>query len=304
MTTKEQYKKAREESTARVFMEFDKTSKKFPKALFVFYEGKDNEYYYSRIEKYAGIPFEIFRCGGKAEVKKVYLLLSQKTEYSKYKTAFFIDKDFDKNDEVYLKDFFVTERYSIENYYTTSNTLKRILKNHFGFRDDDKDFAEALSDYETYLSAYNNAILLFYAWYGYLKRNQLLDKTLALDDGIPSKYISCDDTKKTVARLYDLHLLKADHPQQPDVAEENIRQMEAEIRKDLACNLRGKDQLNFMINFLNRFNNVLKEKEKTKAPHSRHYSTYEISRVTAIQFFSVYADTPKSLEEYIIRRAA
>lgn len=44
-------------------------------------------------------------------------------------TDFFIDRDFDKNDDQYIVDnFYVTDRYAIENYYTSETCVRRILK--------------------------------------------------------------------------------------------------------------------------------------------------------------------------------
>lgn len=304
MTTKEAYNAARADSIGRVFMEFDNTTKKHPKSLFAFYEGKDNAYYYSRIENISRIPFETFRCGGKSEVKKVYNLLDKKAEYKKYKTAFFIDKDYDENNELFLADFFVTDRYSVENYYTSLNALERILKNFFGLRDTDAIYQKTLSEYEDYLEAYNNAILRFNAWYGFLKRNKILNTSLSLEEKFPSDYIRCNPEKKTVAMLYNLEKLQEDYPLQPVVAEVDVRKVEEELKQDLSCNLRGKYQLTFMVKFLNDFNAELKQKEKGLSPNSIHYQTYEIPRVMAMQLFSEYADTPKSLIDYIERRVA
>ncbi len=304
MTTKEAYNAARAGSTGRVFMEFDNTTKKHPNSLFTFYEGKDNAYYYSRIENTSRIPFEAFRCGGKSEVKKMYKLLEKKAEYKKYKTAFFIDKDYDENTEQYLAEFFVTDRYSIENYYTSLEALERILKHYFGLRDTDDIYQEALSEYGDYLEAYNNAILRFNAWYCYLKRNKILNASLSLEEKFPSDYIRCNPEKKTVAMLYDLKKLQEDHPLQPVVAEADVRKIEGELKQNLSCNLRGKYQLTFMVSFLNNFNAELKQKEKGLPPNNIHYQTYEISRGMVMQLFSEYADTPKALIDYIERRAA
>ena len=304
MTTKEAYNAARAGSTGRVFMEFDNTTKKHPNSLFAFYEGKDNAYYYSRIKNTSRIPFESFRCGGKSEVKKIYKLLEKKVEYKKYKTAFFIDKDYDENTEQYLAEFFVTDRYSIENYYTSLEALERILKHYFGLRDTDAIYQKALSEYGDYLEAYNNAILRFNAWYCYLKRNKILNASLSLEEKFPSDYIRFNHEKKTVAMLYDLKKLQEDFPLQPVVAEAEVRRIEGEFKQNLSCNLRGKYQLTFMVSFLNNFNAELKHNEKGLPPNSIHYQTYEISRGMVMQLFSEYADTPKSLIEYIECRAA
>ena len=46
-------------------------------------------------------------CKGKKRVIEIYKFITAKPEYSKYRKGFFVDKDYDLNEESFLRDFLV-----------------------------------------------------------------------------------------------------------------------------------------------------------------------------------------------------
>lgn len=78
---------------ATAFSNFMLSTRQYPTHLFCFFEGKDNPYYIPRIKKFTSNCLPI-NCGGREVVLEVHRLISAKPEYSNYKKAFFIDRDF------------------------------------------------------------------------------------------------------------------------------------------------------------------------------------------------------------------
>lgn len=118
MNEKDKYIEARDNSIAKLYLEFDLCKNNNPNAFFAFFEGKDAPYYSMRIERISNKEVEPIKCKGKSNVKGIYKYLSKKNEYNRYSTGFFIDKDYDDNELEYINNnFYVTPCYAIENFY-------------------------------------------------------------------------------------------------------------------------------------------------------------------------------------------
>ena len=101
-------------STPVLYTDFTRLKLKKPLSFFAFYEGKDAPYYYNKINiVIPNLDISPIKCKGKSMVKKMYSSLTKKGELEGIKTGFFIDSDFDKNDE----DYIVNNCISSENYY-------------------------------------------------------------------------------------------------------------------------------------------------------------------------------------------
>jgi tetratricopeptide (TPR) repeat protein len=144
--------------------------------LFCFFEGEDSKYYNMRIERYTEYNCEdtiYYNCGGRKQVLKAYELIKLDNLYDKVKKAFFIDRDFDpisideSNCEIYQ-----TPCYSIENFYTSTNSFKKILSTEFQINAVEKDFEKCLDDYQAAFSIFHNAIKLFNAWIYYQRQQE------------------------------------------------------------------------------------------------------------------------------------
>ena len=95
------------------FQEFALSTSRFASHLFCFFEGKDNSYYVPRIKRYAD-NYHPIKCGNKDSVLKVHRLISNRSEYSKYKKAFFIDRDFNTSVTASIVPIFETPCYSLD----------------------------------------------------------------------------------------------------------------------------------------------------------------------------------------------
>ena len=78
MNEKDKYIEARDNSIAKLYLEFDLCKNNNPNAFFAFFEGKDAPYYSMRIERISNKEVEPIKCKGKSNVKGIYKYLSKK----------------------------------------------------------------------------------------------------------------------------------------------------------------------------------------------------------------------------------
>ncbi|MDR3246568.1 MAG: DUF4435 domain-containing protein [Prevotellaceae bacterium] len=151
------------------FHEFALSTGTHRKHLFCFFEGKDNSYYIPRIKGFTNDYYPV-KCGNKDAVLTVYALVVDKSEYNKYKSGFFIDRDFDQPVGDKQPPIFETPCYSIENLYVSLNVFRDILTNEFHLSEvsDKQIFEDLLNLYETRQKEFHSAILLLNAWYACL----------------------------------------------------------------------------------------------------------------------------------------
>lgn len=94
--------------------------------IICFVEGKyDVDYYLGHFRHHFGEYFELLECKNKKNVLKAYDTFYS-SDHSNVKMGFFVDRDFDDNH--YSMPIYVTDVYSIENYYCSVEAVKRLLK--------------------------------------------------------------------------------------------------------------------------------------------------------------------------------
>jgi len=144
------------------FQEFALSTRKYPNHLFCFFEGKDNPYYVPRIKRFTSL-YQPIKCGNRDSVLKIHTLISNRLEYSSYKKAFFIDRDFNKPLEQSNPPFFETPCYSIENLYVSVDVFKEILVNEFHLSEfSDSNIVEVyISLYHERQNEFHDAVCLF-----------------------------------------------------------------------------------------------------------------------------------------------
>lgn len=124
-----------------VWEKYRRDAKANPNRYFVFYEGKDRQYYDCRIQKFTE-NFNTYEVGGKSKVLELVKKFTPEVEYGLKNKLFFIDKDYEK----YRldSDVYITPKYAVENFYVSHTVIERILKTHFGINEDDLEFSEVL----------------------------------------------------------------------------------------------------------------------------------------------------------------
>lgn len=292
----------RDTSVNTAFMDFNHAVVCNPDALFVFYEGQDNDYYYPRLQRYAGRPIEPVKCNGKGKVVSVYKILVTKPEYNKYRKGFFVDKDFDLNTDPDLSNFYVTSGYSIENYYLSDSCMESFLKQMLNFHTGDALLATIMDDYRIMRQRYLDAVLLFNTWYCAIKRkygNAIND--INLDKKMPKGFIRIDYPAKNVLQQYSMvEIMSGFNAAQYPVSPAEMSSAEAYIKADMLKNHRGKYGLSFMYEFID---NLILQFKNTPAQAS-HYRKITISYDNILSILSPFADTEQSVIDYISRVAA
>ena len=124
-----------------VWEKYTRDVKNNPNRYFVFYEGKDRQYYDCRIQQFAE-NFNTYEVGGKSKVLELVNKFTHEEGYKLKNKLFFIDKDYEHHQV--NSDIYMTPKYAVENFYVSSEAIKRILKVHFGINDDDPEFGRVL----------------------------------------------------------------------------------------------------------------------------------------------------------------
>ena len=284
------------------FQEFALSTRKHPNHLFCFFEGKDNPYYVPRIKHFTSL-YQPINCGNRDSVLKIHTLISNRPEYSNYKKAFFIDRDFNKPLERLNLPIFETPCYSVENLYVSVDVLKEILVNEFHLSEfSDSDIIEAcVSLYNERQNEFHDAVCLFNSWYACLIeiRNSTGKITgVNLDEKLPKDYI--DVTLQSVTCNYDLNSIENAYPNATKIGEIILINKLAEFGNcEKRKVFRGKYEMQFLIKFIQLLlqdSNSNKIVVKSKINYAFNDN---LSNQQAINIFEGYAETPESLIEYL-----
>jgi Protein of unknown function (DUF4435) len=292
----EEMRQAREASANVAYMTFNKHVREGKLGLFCFFEGKDSPYYVSRIRMIHKGNYYPITCSGKSKVLKINELIQNHQEYDGYKTAFFIDKDFDPpvmNPEIYE-----TPYYAIENFYTSLSVFAEILKSELGFTEVDEDFKKCVQLYADLQKAFHEAATLFNAWYACLihirNTSNLLTGVSLGDAPIPKEFISI--SLIGIINNYDMDKISLKYPNALPVDNQVVEAKRLEFStQDKGKIFRGKFEIDFMLKILT----ALVEDSKTAKIFISKPIKYNITNTQAISQFSQYAETPDCLIAYL-----
>lgn len=294
------------------FLEFMLHTDKGIIGLFCFFEGRDRPYYEHRIQQF--IPLEQIHsipCGGRDKVLKVHRLISNHSEYQRYKKAFFIDRDFNPPLATnYDPPIFETPCYSIENLYVSENSFKLILKGILALSEVSQAYEDAISLFIARRTEFHEAVLLFNAWYACLMdiRNATGQKIegLQLEDKLPDGFIKF--SLESIECKYDLTKIKnkKKFSKAPELDANTLEQKMQEFRNcDKGMRFRGKYELQFMVRLIDLIIEDAGSKErKTIFKKKIQFPYGGLNNEMAIVLFSAYAQTPTTLKDYLSRVTA
>ena len=294
---------ARDTSVNTAYMDFNNAVSHNPDALFVFYEGYDSDYYYTRLQTYAQYDIETIKCKGKQKVIGVYNLLLTKPEYNKYRKGFFVDKDFDLNTDPIFENFYVTSSYSVENYYLSEKCIENFMKNMFNFHSGDPELESIISDYCSMRQKYFEAILLFNSWYCAIRRKYKDSiKDISLDKDMPKGFLKIDFTTNDVQSLYSLEKIEEEFSSAKiyTITQDELESAQTYLREDLLMNLRGKYCLSFLVKYIANLIEIFKNVPKYK----KYKRNINIQDNNIMSIMSIFADTDPKLIKYIEKLTA
>ncbi|MGK7886456.1 MAG: DUF4435 domain-containing protein [Crocosphaera sp.] len=327
------YLRQQQEIPEGYFILFDELYHHDPKLLFCFFEGPDDiNYYGSRIRDYSRCEFQEFYCDGKENVIDRFQYISRKTQtpyYNNAKIAYFIDKDFDQS--IYqssemenTEKIYETPYYSIENFYTSLDCFKRILKEKFKIQQYltggqilkiNPDFENSVKLYEQKQQEFHNCIGILNAYILCLKekngnptskfrvtdnKNKLKQTLIEMS---PNNVV--EERNKTIERKYyfeDLsRIIKSEiflenHPSQPEV-EQKLEQLKIQ---ECQKSFRGKFEIEFLYKFLVYLKGDATRKNQPPQFFSRRINiSFNLDEKTILDNLSKQAETPPCLVEYL-----
>jgi len=294
------------------FLKFTRIHKSKSHCLFCFFEGEDAKYYGFRIkESLPWLDWEGINCGGKPIViKQVYDVLKQheNPSYQQAKKAFFVDRDFDEPlSEELRKDIYETPCYSIENFYTTENCFKGILKYEFEINEfveaDKLLFQKSVDYFVNTQQAFHQSIREFNAWFKVIRKSgKELKKAGKFDsiDKLVKVEVDKVEQRYNIDQLYSLTKLTRERDQAGAPLDEAALE---QARKSFSepfyrCQFRGKQELGFFVEFLKKLKEDLCQSPPQYFPEERKIS-FQIPTSNALSTLSQYADTPECLRTYL-----
>lgn len=265
--------------------------------LVCFFEGEDRKYYAPRIETILNEEFVQYNCGGKSKVFRVYELIREKEVYNKFRLAFFVDKDFDEVKS--LKDIYTTCGYSIENHYVSKGFLEKILRYEFGINKHENDFKRVISDFEKRSEEFYSLTSYLNGWLKYQKNLKNESNDISLDK-LKLKDIINDisiDNKIMGIEISEAYLQKL-FPNVKCVDEIKMQEKIDELKTNPSLLFRGKYNLYFMKKILE---DILNKNRKEEYFSQKYPSVHMNVTNNFLSNFSLYADTPRCLEDFLKR---
>jgi len=296
------------------FQKFRTVAEKYPDYLFCFFEGNDEMYYAERIklftEKYKSIA-----CGGRARLLKVHELIRENKLYEKYKTAFFIDRDF-KTKALLAQNppIFETKTYAIENLYVSENVFAQILEKFFQIssqKETTKDtFHFYVNLYKKRQKEFHEASLLLNAWYAcvmeqdakigkkqisFLQERSIFKRKDGSDGGKNFlNFIDC--SLQEIKQDYDITRIRKTFLRSTEIETSVLQQKMAAFKTKEAYKIfRGKFELQFLVRFI-----CLMLQDDIQILHNSPIGDGRyLKNEDALRLFSKYAETPKALLNYL-----
>lgn len=291
------------------YTNFTLLKEKHNRGIFCCFEGEDSKYYLRRVELITKVNIDNlipFNCGGKSEVIRFYELIKKDKINENIKFGFFVDRDFDASIIIkYDSEIYETPCYSIENFYSTLDAFKRILKCEFQMNEAEKDYNDCLSLYLIRQREFHQHVKLLNAWLWCQKDlfNQGKAGRLNWDKFKLSKIVPSISLDKVYMKNYDVAKLEKDlFPDSTKVSPKLLQEKMDEIEtKNYQSFFRGKFEVDFLYNFVM----ALKDEVTNKAGRftKKNGTHINLSKSNILSELSVYACTPSCLYRYISKLA-
>ena len=272
-----------------IYIQFVNSKKYFKTYAFCFYEGEDGKYYNSRISQKFGNKFITYTVGNKKEVLKLFRRITSTDLYDDVCTMFFVDRDYDLSLSGESEKLFETPCYSIENLYVQKECLMKILQSEFGLNEIDDDFQKCLVDFEQRERDFNNEILEFNSLV-YLRRKKSDSNSNCSFGSIKTSHmLKVNVDKVERATKYDETINKIKEKLQFEEKEIEKSKKELEEKGDFSVNFRGKNQLDFFVEFIRGLKKLNEDGGYFGIKHNNIHINVTSNRLSEL---SQYAVTP------------
>ncbi|NFL87394.1 DUF4435 domain-containing protein [Clostridium botulinum] len=300
MKDRKEYMKSKRKSPQVILTRFYKQYKPNEKCLNIFVEGIDDiTYYYPKFKDLCeDIECIFYDSGGKKNVLKIYEKLNKNEKYSNNKLAYIIDRDYDDSIASGIDNMYETPCYAVENFYTSIDVFKRILKcpKWFQYIEGEQNYNEYIELFKNFNDELHNSLLLLNSWMCYQRKIENKydqQKKLNIDSVDKDCFVSID-LKKGVKTKYNMEYIKRYYINAYECIEEDLQLIKEKfISIDKQKFFRGKHELFYFIKFLNK---LIEENNKQK---SNKRIKNSISENDAIEKLTAYADFPTDLRSFI-----
>lgn len=268
-----------------------------PSSYFCFVEGYDRDYYYSKVSAIAGNDNIFIRCGCKRNVILMHARISEDTNYSAVKAMYFVDKDYDENSGL-SDDIFVTDYYSIENYYCSHRVIDNVLQT-LAHMDPEKDrmrFDNIHADFDKWIEEFMTQVKPFCAWYMSAHKRHINKDKIDYKDHFPTRLATIEFRGITSVSDYTLATLNSFYA---PVQEVTRQEYEANLSSITTTNeIRGK----FVIQFMDSYILHLDKTAKKNGQWVVRPFGYQNHRPSAMGRLVGCTETPDRLRSYILSR--
>lgn len=265
---------------------------------FLFFEGTDDfMYYHFRITSiYGKKEFIKYDCGSKEKVIRIHNIIKSKKAYKDTITMFFVDKDFDDNSSI-DRDIYITPTYSIENLYFTDDAIKNILKGTMGISQQNQSATRNFNIAFDYLKNSRDTMIRNMI-YGNALYSLQIKKSSAQKNSNPN--LSKLETYNKIKNISKPEF-KGKVPGYIILTKEEIAEECVRLKTDPIRLFRGKYILDIMTKCVAKWK---EEHNKGTLYAGAKSLNFHVSRKTLISDFSIYAETPNCLREYINTRTS
>lgn len=303
MTRVEKLKESRDSLSVK-FLEFTRVTSKGKTPAF--FEGEDEKYYSIRIDSIRpDISWSGINCGGKANVVSMRTRIRQHETYRNRSCLFFVDSDFDDNNELSgFDDLYITPCYSIENMYLTEGAFARLLSAEFGINevcDEHNCFRECIEKFLDLRRQYLNAIKEF----NYLvKEIRAIERSGTSAGRLNINNVSIDDLVSVelsgVLKKYNENSPKSIFPELSEdlqISLDSSKEYFAERCGEIW--FRGKQNLEFYRIFVGRIKQDRCRKNGREIFKNKGNVKLQLTKANAISELSQYAETPQCLRDFL-----
>lgn len=265
---------------------------------YCFVEKYDQDFYLAKIKPFTTKSPIFIPCGNKKNVIATYNYLKTKRVYfNSYKLLFFVDRDYDDNTSL-SNDIFVTDRYSIENYYCSESVIISFLGSICKIVDEtrQKEQEAVLAEFIKWKSDFMDATTPFCAWYMSAKGNHVITtKNPDYKNSFPQKLATIN--KNGINKhTYDYKSLNKHYSLHPPLKKEEY---DSNILKIKGINdIRGK----FVLQFIEEFIEHLRLTAKPTSKLIKRTFSFEKNRTTLMARLAFAADNPPGLSKYLASR--
>lgn len=288
------------EKYGAIYIQFVNNRQYYNTHAFCFFEGEDGKYYNPRINQKFYDKFFAYTVGNKKEVLKLLHKIRREGIYENVCTMFFIDRDYDESKATLDDDLFETPCYSIENFYVQRECMIQILQSEFGLNMIDDDCKKCLSDFDSREREFNNYILEFNALALLRRKKSESNSNIAFGSIKTSHLVNVKINGIYKSEKYDETIRKIKEELDFEETELDAAKQELIRRGDFSLNFRGKNQLDFFVEFIRELKKLNSQGDYFSTKHNNIHINITSNRLSEL---TQYAITPQTLDDFLKRHA-